>query len=97
MKLYTPKEIALQLANRVRAARTGKGMTQQEISERTGVSYSSYRRFERSGEISLVSLLKVAQVLDLDSQFDSLFVSKGFRSLDEIERSQQRSSRTRAR
>ena len=41
--------------------------------ERTGVSYGSIRRFEQTGEISLLSLVKIANALDCLEDFNELF------------------------
>lgn len=85
ISLYTPKEHAQLIASRVRAIRLSKGINMKEITERSGVSYSSYRRFERTGEISFVSLLAVAQILGLDLELNSLFKNIEFESLDQID------------
>jgi hypothetical protein len=40
------------------------------------VSYSSIRRFETTGEISLAALMRIAQTLGALSDFDLLFKHK---------------------
>jgi len=54
----------------------------------SGVSYGSMKRFESSGEISLVSLLKVAIVLVCTDAFEQLFAGAEPQSIEEIIRGQ---------
>jgi transcriptional regulator with XRE-family HTH domain len=49
------------------------GYTQHELAQRSGVSYASVKRFEQTGDISLVHLLKLANVLNRLTEFDVLF------------------------
>lgn len=73
MKLKTEHEITMEIADRVRAIRTSRGLTQADVSKRSGVSLSSYRRFEQTGRIEFLSLVKVSQVLHAEGEFDKLF------------------------
>ncbi|MEC3965240.1 helix-turn-helix transcriptional regulator [Flagellimonas halotolerans] len=47
----------------MRDLRLGRGLTQKGLSERSGVSLSSLRKFEQKGSISLESFLKLALTL----------------------------------
>lgn len=62
-----------ELVKREKAARKAKKLTQKQLAERTGVSYGSIRRFEQTGEISLLSLVKIANALDCLEDFNELF------------------------
>lgn len=62
-----------ELVMREKAARKAKKFTQKRLAERTGVSYGSIRRFEQTGEISLLSLVKIANALDCLEDFNELF------------------------
>lgn len=62
-----------ELVQREKAARKAKKLTQKQLAERTGVSYGSIRRFEQTGEISLLSLVKIANALDCLEDFNELF------------------------
>jgi len=86
MKLKTEKEIALEIAKRVRAVRVSREFTQAELSQRTGVSLGSYRRFEQTGRIEFVSLIRIAQALGIENDFDPLFGQPPLQSLDDVER-----------
>ena len=73
------------LARRVKARRLERGWTQQEIADRSGIALATYRRFERSGRISLERLLKLAVILDAQAGFDDLFAAPPARSLSDLE------------
>lgn len=85
LELQSPREIANLLARRVKALRLERGWTQQEIADRTGISLATYRRFERSGRISLERLLKLAVILDAHRGFEDLFALPPVRSLSDLE------------
>ena len=97
IELQSPREMSLALAGRVRRLRLDRGWTQQEMAERAGVAPDTYRRFERTGSISLERLLKLAVVLDACAGVDQLFVPPPAGSLDELERRDLHRSRTRGR
>ena len=54
----------LQLAERERRLRKRRGLSQMALSEKSGVSLGSIKRFERTGEISLKHLFQIALALD---------------------------------
>ena len=66
-------ERMMDLSVRLRAYRKKQGLTQADLADRSGVSYGSVKRFERTGEISLESLWKLAIALGCDDQMDRLF------------------------
>ncbi len=53
-----------ELASKHKLIRKQLTLTQGELAERSGVSLGSIKRFESSGQISLESLLKLAQILN---------------------------------
>ena len=61
------------LAQRFRKRRKEKKLSQKRIARQSGVSYASVRRFERSGQISLHSLMELARVLGCLEDFNELF------------------------
>jgi transcriptional regulator with XRE-family HTH domain len=76
--------IKLDLAGRVRARRREGKLSQAALAEKSGVSLGSVKRFERTGEISLSSLLRIAFVLGYEDDFRQLFARKNYQSIDEI-------------
>lgn len=57
----TPEELNLKLAKRVRNIRKRRSISQQKLSEMSGVSYGSIKRFESTGQISLLALTRQPQ------------------------------------
>lgn len=72
----TPLSTLIEMAKKVRALRKQMGYSQAELALRSGVSLGSIKRFERSGQISLESLVKMAHLLDRLNDFDVVFQSK---------------------
>ncbi|MCI8799744.1 MAG: helix-turn-helix transcriptional regulator [Lachnospiraceae bacterium] len=80
----TPKEISGSIVKNVRARRKEAHLTQEQLSRKSGVSLGSVKRFERTGEISLASLIRISVVLDCQEDFLQLFAKKQYRSIQEI-------------
>ena len=69
----TPSEINMLIAKRIRTIRKRRKMSQIRLSEKSGVSLGSVKRFEQSGEISLISLTKIAIALEINQELEHLF------------------------
>lgn len=80
----TPVEIDRLIAERIRAIRKRRKISQKKLSEKSGVSLGSVKRFEQSGEISLISLTKIAVALDLGRELEALFAEAPFLSIEEV-------------
>ncbi|MCL9968258.1 MAG: helix-turn-helix domain-containing protein [Aquirufa antheringensis] len=74
--LKTPLATQVELASKLRVLRKQAGYSQAELALRSGVSLGSIKRFERTGKISLESLVQLAHLLDRLDDFDSVFVSR---------------------
>ena len=83
--LNTPEDISTALAARVRARRLALAWKQETLADRSGVSLASLRRFEKTGLISLQSLLKLAFAMDHLEDFEKLFQVPEARSLKDLE------------
>ena len=84
MDITTPRELGQMIAFNVRTHRKARKLSLKRLSEISGVSYGSMKRFESSGEISLISLLKIAVVLDCADAFKQLFSDIRPQSIQEI-------------
>lgn len=73
VNVLTVQAVENNLKERFKKRRKEKGLSQRKIATLSGVSYSSVRRFEEKGEISLRSLLELARVLGLLEEFNVLF------------------------
>ena len=82
----TPSEMMETLKTKFRARRKALGYTQAELATCSGVSLGSLKRFERTGQISLESLLKLALVLECLEGFDLLCErkEKEFGNIEEV-------------
>ena len=82
----TSSEMMETLKTKFKQRRKALGYTQPELASRSGVSLGSLKRFERFGQISLESLLKLALVLECLGEFSSLCEKKEerFGSIEEV-------------
>ena len=78
------EEIDLELAKRARNIRKRRGMSQEELSKKCGVSYGSIKRFETTGMISLLSLTKIAMELDCVDDLKEMFTKAVYRNIQEV-------------
>jgi len=69
-----PQDVMEELRVKFKQRRTSMGYTQTECATRSGVSLGSLKRFERTGQISLESLLKLAFVLECLGEFEGVCV-----------------------
>ena len=82
--LKSPDEVNRGIAKRMQERRKEKKLSQVQLSARADVSLGSLKRFERTGEISLSSLVKIAFALGYEDDFGSLFSKKGYASIQEV-------------
>lgn len=69
----TPVDVAQKISRRCREKRLAMNLSQQSLSERSGVSLGVLKKFERTSKISLESLLKLAMILDSLGDFEEAF------------------------
>lgn len=87
INMTTPQEMQKAIAQQLRRLRLKMNLSQQTLSEKSGVSYGSLKKFEQTGKISLESLLKLALILGCMDDFRALFASQSPEkalSLDEL-------------
>ena len=61
-----------QFALKIRQIRRKKKLSQEQLWYLSGVSLGSIKRFERTGDISFASLVKILKTLDLLEQFKNV-------------------------
>lgn len=79
--------MAEEIAKKAQEKRLKLNLSQQTLSEKSGVSYGTLKKFEQKGQISLESLLKIAMALGEMDQFEHLFAKTDDKlpvSLDEL-------------
>lgn len=85
LEFVTYYEKQLEIAKRFVLIRKNRKISQRRLSEISGVSYASIRRFEKTGDISLASLVKLALALQLYDDLDNLFkIRKEYKSIEEV-------------
>jgi len=80
----TPNEIAKSLVNKIKERRKKLKISQEHLAQKSGVSLGSIKRFETKQEISLQGLIKIAIALDSDGDFENLFSTHTYTSIDEV-------------
>ena len=70
----TTEEKMFKVANKIKEVRKTRGISQEVLANMSGVSFGSIKRFERTGEISLYSLLKIMNTLKIN--FDLTIVEE---------------------
>ncbi len=71
----TDSEIALRLANAIRAWRqapAGAAMTQAELAQKSGIGTTPLKRFEKTGAITLRNLIAIMRALGLVDRLEDL-------------------------
>ena len=90
MILETPAQMAQKAAKRFRNTRKAKKVTIKALSEKSGVPYSTIRRFESEGEISFVAFVKLVSALNLDAEISGLLKDPIPDSIEEVIRGNNR-------
>ena len=80
----TAEELDQKLAQRVRNIRKRRSISQEKLASMSGVCYGSIKRFETSGQISLISLTKIAMALDIADDIRNLFTTAPYRDIQEV-------------
>ncbi|MBU3599678.1 helix-turn-helix domain-containing protein [Polynucleobacter sp. 30F-ANTBAC] len=84
LSFKTVPDVALSIAKRAQEARLSQNLSRKTLSKMSGVAESSIKRFEMSGEISIISLLKIAKALGHINQFEETFTQQGVISIEQV-------------
>ena len=89
--LFSPKDAIISISNKIKKIRLEQNITQSELASRIGVSVGTIKKFEKTGEIQLLSLAKIALIIGrLDDLKDIFTVSDKPESLYNLRESKQR-------
>ena len=90
--MMTPHEMMMHIAEKAKSKRLSLNLSQTTLATKSGVSYGTLKKFERTGQISLESLLKIALILDCLEKFQDLFLSLPMQitTIDELMKDQKR-------
>ena len=84
VNVQTIQSTLVSLTDRVKKRRKELKLSQKLLAQKSGVSYASLRRFESTGDIAFVSLLKIARVLNCLEDFNTLFSKKIITNLKDL-------------
>ena len=94
---HNPKLLSQNIASNLQKLRISQNLTQTDLSERSGVTLSSLKRFEQKAEISLAHLLKLAISLDALEGFENLFTQTKIDSIDNFLEQKEKKEKKRVR
>lgn len=84
-QLYTPEDVGRDVAVRLKQLRLARNWKQETLALRAGVALASLRRFERTGQVSLKSLLRLAFAVGRLDDFTIVFTRPEASSIRELE------------
>lgn len=79
-----PSDILKITAQNIAQLRKEMKWTQQDLVEKSGVSYGSIKRFERTGKISFESLLKIAEALNRLDDFTTILQPRTNKRIEKL-------------
>lgn len=82
--LLSPGEITLRVGSNARAARLAQNLSRKTLSQMSGVSESTIKRFESSGQVTLDALVLMANALGCTQQLVELFAQEAPMSISDI-------------
>lgn len=82
LRRETAEELDQNLAKRVRNIRKSQSISQEKLAYMSGVSYGSIKRFESTGQISLLSLTKIAMTLNIADELKNIFVQIPYANIE---------------
>ncbi len=82
--LDTPSDIAVKLAQKMKSIRKRRKITQKQLAARSNVSYATLRKYEKTGQISLESFIKISMELGLTDELNNLFSTPIYNSIEEV-------------
>ena len=94
---FNAGRILKDIAGRAKQRRLMRNLSQRGLSDLSGVSLGSVKRFEMCGEISMRSLIRIALVLQSTEEFLTLFSGEHYTTLDDIIEKRQELKRKRGR
>jgi transcriptional regulator with XRE-family HTH domain len=84
LKLSSPNEVLIRLAQRAKRRRLEANLTQTALAEKAQVSLGTLKLFERTGKASSEFIVLIAFALNADKEFDDLFPSQPPKSIEDV-------------
>jgi len=83
-KLMASEDIATEIALRLRNRRLAQNLTLEGLARRSGVALGTLKKFERTGQISLVSFIRLVIALKDEAALENILLEQKFETLDEV-------------
>lgn len=84
MTLSSSDEIAMELAKRAKGRRLSLDLTLEGLARRSGVALGTLKKFERTGNISLVSFIRLSVALNDDAALERLLLEPEYDTLEDV-------------
>ena len=89
------EDIATELARRLRNRRLAQNLTLEGLARRSGVALGTLKKFERTGQIALVSFIRLAITMKDEAALENLLLDQKYETLDDILHSEKKPKRGR--
>ena len=86
--MLSSEEISGELANRLKRRRLVRNLTLEGLAARSGVAFGTLKKFEATGRIALPSFIRLVVALDAAPALEGLLKDAGYRSLDDVLKSE---------
>lgn len=93
--IMSSEDIAAEMATRLRSRRLVQNLTQEGLARRSGVALGTLKKFEHTGQIALVSFIRLVMTLKDESALEKLLLKQKFETLDEVLQSAKKPKRGR--
>ena len=84
LSFKTTRDIGISIAQRSRGERLSRNLSRSTLSKMSGVTEASIKKFELTGEIAFLALLKIAKALNHLDKFEETFLEKKVVTIEDI-------------
>lgn len=91
MQLYTHQDLQYQIAQKIKAVRKQKKLTQKQMASKSDVPLSTYARIEQLGEGSLKDFSKILIALDRADELGKILETSDLSPVEAYEKLKARS------
>ena len=89
------EDIATELAGRIKTRRLAQNLTLAGLAQRSSVPLGTLKKFERTGQIALISFIRLVVALKDEAALENLLLGQKFETLDEVLKSEKKPKRGR--
>lgn len=82
--MQSSEDISAALAARLRSRRLAQKLTLEGLARRSGVPLGTLKKFERSGQIALLSFIRLVVALKDEAALENLLLERKFETLEEV-------------